>query len=179
MFTLLCSENLQRLTNGALGIARIPAGPHADLDHHGGLRVLVAFRGIGGQNPDRLAVDGPYNLLARPVHGICVEVVMVSHVIVKGTATIAAGIAFAKVVALHLVVVGSKPLPVDFVQIVGLQHGTAHDALSGGGLDRILHFAKHDVPAGLDQRTVPLLGDGEGRTIGAIVRDASRGLEIG
>lgn len=167
------------LTDGPLSVVRVATSPHADLDHHRCLRVLVGVCSLRCENTDGLAIDRPNDLRARPVNRVSVETVMVSSVVMIGTTAVAAGVSFPKVVGLHLGVVASKPFPVDFIQVVGLQDSTADNSSSRSGLDGAFHLAKHDVPAGLDQGPVSLLGDGEGCAIGGIVCDASSGSKVG
>lgn len=63
-------------------------------------------------------------------------------------------LAFPKVVALHLIIVPTQPLPVDLVQTVRHQHSRADYALSWGRLDLELDPTKHDVPFRVDVRVV-------------------------
>jgi hypothetical protein len=59
-----------------------------------------------------------------------------------------------------------------------LQNSTADDSSSGCGLDCIFDMSKHDVPVGLDQWPITFLGNGESRSIGAIVGDTAGGSEF-
>lgn len=161
-----------------MGVAGIAAGPHTDLDHHGGLGVLVGVCRAGREDTNGLSINGPDNLFTGPVHGVSVPFVLIVRVVVECTAVVAASVSFAEIVGLHLGAFASKPFPVDFVQIVGLQYGTADNARSRSCLDGVFDLAEHDVPARLDQRPVALLGDGESGTVGIIVCDGSGGREL-
>jgi len=156
-----------------LGVAGITTGPYTDLDHHGRLGVLIGGRRAGRESTNGLSVDGPDNLFTGPVHGVSVPFVLVIRVSVECAAAVAARVSFAEIVRLHFGGFGSEPFPVNFVQIIGLQDGTADNARSWSCLDGEFDLAEHDVPAGLDQRPVTLLGNGESGTIGVIVCDAS------
>lgn len=161
-----------RLTNRARSVIGVTTSPGPHLDHHGRLRILVT--GILGSNStDRLAIDLPDNLLARPIDGIGMVVVVIAPVVMSSSTVVATGIAFSKVVGLHVKVVDSKPLPVDLVQVVRLQHGTADDTCSGSRFDHTLDPAKHDVPLGLDQRGIALLGNGKTSTFGVVFHSAN------
>lgn len=106
------------------------------------------------------------------------ETVVIARVVMIPAAAVAAGVAFAEVVGLHQGIIGSKPFPINLVQVVGLHHRTADNSCSCSSLDGELDSAEHDVPVGLDQRRVALLGDGERRAIGAVVGDVSNRCEI-
>lgn len=106
------------------------------------------------------------------------ETVVVARVVMERAAAVAAGVAFAEVVGLHQGTIASKPFPINLVQVVGLHHRTTDNPRSCSSLDGELDSAEHDVPVGLDQRPVTLLGDGEGRAIGAVVGDVSNRCEI-
>lgn len=164
------------LTNSALGIVRVTASPHADFDHHRGLRVLIV-RCLGSENTNSLTINGPYNLSAGPVNGKGVEVVMVPGIVVEGAAAVRSRVSFAEVIALYLRVVSAQPLPVNLVQVIRLQNSAADDAGPWRRLDSKIHTAEHDVPARLNQRSITLLGDSEGCTIGIIICDGSVRLE--
>jgi hypothetical protein len=101
-----------------LGIVGIATGPHTDLDHHGGLRVLVGVGGAGREDTNGLPIDGPDNLLTGPVDGISVPFALVIGVVVVCTAAVAASVSFAEIVGLHLGAFDSKPFPVNFIQVV-------------------------------------------------------------
>lgn len=128
-----CSKRC--LTNGTRGIVGITTSPHANLDHHRGLGVLVGVGSLWSENTDSLAIDGPHNLFSGPVDRIGVEAVLVPSVVMKGAATVTAGVSLAEVVGLHLGIIDSKPFPVDLVQVIGLQHGAADNSTSRGSLD--------------------------------------------
>lgn len=167
------------LTNGTRGIVGIAASPRANLDHHRGLRVLVGIGSRWSENANSLAIDGPHNLFSSPVDRVGVEAVLVSRVVMKSATIVAAGVPLAKVVGLHLGILDSKPFPVNFVQVIGLHHGAADDSTSRGRFDLEIDSAEHDVPVGLDQRSVALLGNGEGCTICAVVGHIAGGREVG
>lgn len=142
-------------------VVRIAAGPHSNADHHRRLGILVFLRGVGRQHSHGLAVDLPDNLGARPVNGVGVEVVVVSGVVVRGSAVETVGVSLSKVVALDQGIVAAQPFPVNFIQVVRLQYCAADDALARGGLDHELDMSEHDVPLGVEQGRIALLGHRE------------------
>lgn len=107
------------------------------------------------------------------------EPIVVSRISAEGTAIIGAGVTLAKVVSLNLSIIASKPLKIDFVEVIGLQDGTADDSGSGGSFDCVFNPAKHDVEVRLDQRAVALLGDRERGAISRIIGDGTRCREGG
>lgn len=165
------------LTDSARVVVRVTTGPDSHPDHHGRLGILVCLCGLRGDDADGLAVDLPDDLLAGPLNRVGVEAIVVARVRVEGSPAEALGIALAKVVGLHLRVVTAQPLPVDLVQIVGLEDGAADDALAGSRLDLEVDAPKHYVPVGLEQGRVALLGHGEGSAIAA-VRRVPDGFEV-
>jgi hypothetical protein len=66
-----------------------------------------------------------------------------------------------KVVRLHLVGVRAEPLPVDLVQVIGLQDKTADNAGARCCLSAYLDLAEHDVPLRCELGRVAGLPDGE------------------
>ena len=165
-------------TDGSLRIIRITTSPDTNLDHHRSLRVLVAVRSRRCQNTDSLTIDSPNNLGACPVNGVGVKSVVIPLVGMKGTTIVAAGVAFAEVICLHLSIVAAQPFPINLVQVVGLQDSAADNTRSRRGFNRVLDSTEHDVPARLDQGPITLFGDCEGSSIGAIVGDSPGGSEL-
>lgn len=106
------------------------------------------------------------------------EVIMVSRVVVEGAAIVAAGVAFAEVVALYLSVVSTKPLPINFIQIIRLKDSTADDSSSRCSLDCEFNASKHDIPVGLNKWTVSLASYGECRSIRIIIGDTAGSCEF-
>ncbi len=138
---------MQQLTNGARLIGRITTTPRSHLDHHGRLRILTlgAFRSQGSHCP---SINLPRDLICRPVDRVGVELGLVIGIGVKSTPVVGGGLALAEVVALGLVGVPTNPLPVNLVEIVRLQHGTADDSNPRSWLDLKFNVPKHDVPFG-------------------------------
>ena len=74
---------------------------------------------------------------------------MVVGCAVEGSSIIAGGgDAFSKIVALRLRVVSSKPFPIDFVEAIGLQDGSADNSCAWSGFHNKVDMAKHNVPVG-------------------------------
>ena len=93
-----------------------------------------------------MSIDGPDNLICRPIDGIRLEAVMVAGSRMEGSSVIRKSLPLAEIVALNLIVVASEPFPIDFVKIIGLQDGTADNTSSWRGLDNEFDVPKHDVP---------------------------------
>lgn len=124
-----------------------------------------------------MAIDLPDNLRARPFNGVSLELVMVAKIVMESSSAVSLGVALAKIIGLDLVVVGTQPLPVNLVEIIGLQDGTADDAGAGSCLDFHIHSSEHDVPVGLQERAIALLGHGEDGTI-VPIGDLANGFEV-
>ena len=90
---------------------------------------------------------------------------MISRVVVESAPVVLAGFSFPKVVALGLGIVSTQPLPINLVQIIGLQYSRADYALAWGSLDSVVQMAKHYVELGGDEWRVPMLCHGELCTI--------------
>ena len=64
----------------------------------------------------------------------------------KCSSIVGRGLALAEVVTLDLITVPTNPFPVNLVESVGLQHGTADDSNTWSWLDLKFDMPKHDVP---------------------------------
>lgn len=107
-----------RLTNRALRVARVTTSPNANLDHHRRLGVLVIFGIFWSEGTDSLTINLPDDLFAGPVNGIGVKFVVVSIVVVGGSAVVGPRVALSKIVGLDIEIVDPKPFPVNFIQVV-------------------------------------------------------------
>ena len=76
------------------------------------------------------------------------------------------GIALAVIIRLAVCCVRAGELPVDLVQVVGLEHDAADNSLARGGLEPDLDFAEEDVEFGLHCGRIAFVVDGE---LGAVV----------
>ena len=163
--------------DGALRVSRVTARPGAELDLHRGLRVL-AVGVVVAQRPHRGAAHGPDDPVGGPVDRVRGELALV----VRCRVGLPAGlrvvrVPFAEVVRLHLGVVETKPLQVDLVEVVRLQHERADDSRTGCGLHGDLDSPKHDVEETVELGRIAGLGDRESRTAGAVSGTASAGCE--
>ena len=151
--------------DGALGAGGVATDPGSDLELHGGLGVGVAATGTRvGQGADDVAVDEPVDALGVPVDRVRVEVVLgVAHGVV-GTTVVDVGAALAEVVGLHVGGITTEPLPVDLVEVVGLEGDAGHDTDAEGGLDHDIDLAEEDVVVGGDGRRIGDGVDGEDGT---------------
>jgi hypothetical protein len=162
--------------DGAGAVGRVTAGPDAELDLHGRLRVLVGLGGGGGQHADRLAVDLPDDLVGGPFDGVrAVRGLGVGggH---PGGPVVGARDALAEVVCLNLLRLRAEPLPVDLVEVVADEDEllpsaesrrsfsftyAADDSDAGSGLEDHVDTAKHDVPRGNELRGIARAGHGK------------------
>lgn len=87
-----------------------------------------------------------------------------------GSTVVAASVALAEVVGFDLSGVTAESFPVDFVQVVGLEHDRADNTSTGGSLQCHFGSTEKEVGRGLDSGSIALLGDGEAGTI-AVVAD--------
>jgi hypothetical protein len=71
------------------------------------------------------------------------------------------GVALSEEVALDICVAGSEPLPIDLVQVVGLENETADGAGTRGSSQHYRDLSKHDVLVEVDRGSVGALGDDE------------------
>lgn len=78
-------------------------------------------------------------------------------------------VSLSEVVGLHLGCGASKPLPVDLIEIVGLENGRGHDSGSRRGLHHNRDDAEEDIEVGLDRRRITRLGNGVDGAVGVIV----------
>lgn len=170
--------------DGALAAA-VAGRPGAQLDAHGRLGVVGAVDGVGVvEGAHGGAVNVPGRGRRGPLDGVVVPGPLRVADGLVGAAVVRGGVALAKVVGLHLVDVAAQPLPVDLVEVVGLEDHAADDAGSGRGLDDGRDGAEEHVELGLHGRGVARLGDGEGETIVvvggvAIGHDPVRALTVG
>lgn len=155
---------------GALGAARSSGVPGAQLDLHGSLGVLVAgSSGIGGSDgADDSVVDEPVDGGRSPLDGVGVEGAQRVADGGEAAAVVGGGIALGEVVGLGLGVVGTNPLPVDLVEVVGLEDDASDDALLGSSLHGDVDAAEEDVLVGHDGGGIGALGDGEGGAVAAV-----------
>lgn len=80
-------------------------------------------------------------------------------------AVVCGGVALAKVVGLDLGEVATEPLPINLVEIVGLEDEGGDDALASRGLQDNLDAPEEEVPWRLDRGCIRLGVDNE---LGAI-----------
>ena len=163
-------------------VARIPRRPDAQPHLTRRLRVRSpAVRILVLQRPDQGAVDVPLQFLLRPCGCVVVEpvlraaaaaaaagavtvvVVVVGHGIPLGARNGIGGIALAIVIVLHVRGVAADDLPVDLVEVVGLEHDGRDDPGPARRLHPHLHDPEEEVEFRLDGRGVALLVDREGR----------------
>lgn len=84
-------------------------------------------------------------------------------------------VSLSEVVCLHLGCGASKPLPVDLIEIIGLENGRGHDSGSRRGLHHNGDDTEKDIEVGLDRRGITRLGNGVDGTVGVIVGQTAVG----
>lgn len=163
--------------DSALGSVLATSTPGAELDLHGGLGVVGATLGVGGlQLTNRGAINEPVDRLLRPLDGVGVVGGKGVGDGVVGTTVVGRGVTLGEVVGLDLLGITTNPLPVDLVEIVGLEDQAGHDTLTGGCLDLDIEAAEEDVLSGGDGRGVALLSDLEVSTLSVVRELSSREL---
>lgn len=65
-----------------------------------------------------MTVNLPDDLFAGPVDGIGVIFVVVSIVVVGGSAVVGSRVALSEIVGLDIEIIDPKPFPVNFIQVV-------------------------------------------------------------
>ena len=161
----------------AVGEARVAAGPDAQPQVHGRLWEILAPVRVGVHEcPDERAVDVPLQLLGRPVDGVVVESLLRRLDRVVDRTRGARDFALAEVVRLDVAVIAAHELPVDFVEVVRLEHHGGDDALARGGLHDDLGLAEEEVEVGLDGGGVEALVDGELGAVATVVNGAGGGV---
>ena len=85
------------------------------------------------------------------------------------------GIPLAIIIILHMRSVATNDLPIDLIQVVGLQHDGRDDPLAGGSLHPHLHDPEEQIEFRLDGGGVALLVDGESGAGGGGVVDCACG----
>lgn len=156
--------------DGTRGLGRRTAVPGAELDLHGRLGESGAILGSSvGQGAHDGAVNRPDHGLGRPVHSVGVEGGLGVGDRGETATVVGRGVALAEVVGLDLGGIAAEPLPVDLVEVVGLQDEAGDDAGAGGDLDHGLDGTEEQVLGGGDGGGVGLRGNGELGALGGVV----------
>lgn len=105
-------------------IVHISTGPDAHSNRHGCLRVVRSIIGVCVQQSANCdAINDPDESLGGPIHCVVVEVLLdIGRNRVVESSVENSLVAFAKVIGLGMCRVSSHELPVDLVQIIGLEH---------------------------------------------------------
>lgn len=155
--------------DGALGGVGAASNPGTKLDLHGGLGESSAALSIGILQLTNLGVvDKPDNVVLGPLDRVGVDLVLRVGDIVVGTSVVGGSITLTEVVGLHLCLVTTKPLPVDLVQVVGLQDEARNNAGARGGLELYIDSAEEDVLGAGNGGGLRLLVDGEDSAVGVV-----------
>jgi hypothetical protein len=158
--------------DSTLGSILAASNPGSELDLHGSLGEASTVLGIGVvQGADQVAINVPLDVLAGPVDGVGVEVILGVADGVVGTTVIGGGISLAEVVGLDLGGITTEPLPVNLVKIVGLEDEAGNNTLTSAGLQGDVNLAEEDPLVGLDGGSLGLLADAEDSTLSVIVGD--------
>jgi hypothetical protein len=151
--------------DGALGSGAAAGAPGADLDLHGGLGEAGAALGLLVlDGADDGAVNDPLDALGGPVDGVGVVHLGGRLDVVEAAAVVGGGVTLAEVVGLDLVVLATEPLPVDLVEVSGLEDDAGDDADTGGGLQLDVETAEEDAL---------VAGDGGGVGLGLDAEDGA------
>lgn len=156
--------------DSTLGSILATGDPGTELDLHGSLGESGTVLGIGvEQSADQIAINVPLDVVLSPVDGVGVEVVLGRADGVVGTTVVGGGVSLAEVVGLDLGGVTTKPLPVNLVEVVGLQDEAGDNTLTSAGLQGNIDLAKEDPLVGLNRGGLGLLVDGEDGTLSVVV----------
>ena len=96
----------------------------------------------------------------------------------EGSTVVSGRLALSEIIALDLSIVCTEPFPIDFVEVVGLQHCATDDPDAGGCLNDIFDVTEHDVEIRVELWRVTGFCDREGNAIRSVCRIALRS-EIG
>lgn len=155
--------------NGSRGVAWVTTSPDTNTKTHRGLREVVASLG-SSQGANNASVNQPLDAVPLPVDSVGVESRLGSADTDIGSTVVATSVAFAEVVGFDLGGIAAESLPVDLVQVIGLEHNRANNASAGSSLQCHLGSPEKEVGRSLDGRSIALLGDGEPGTV-AVVAD--------
>lgn len=160
-------------------VVKVTSGPDADTDEGWSLREDVALLLVGAlivhQSADNRVINIEVNLLLGPVDGVVDEAVHGLVDWVPHRSVVWSGDGLSEVVGLHMCLVASDQLPIDFIKSIGLNDDRRDDSLSAGGLHKDLDAAKVDEPLGGECWRVFLLRNRELAAGSFILDDAASG----
>ncbi len=114
---------------------------------------------------------GPLDAVTLPVDSVGMESRLRAADTDVGSTVVAASVALAEVVGFDLSGVTAESFPVDFVQVVGLEHDRADNTSTEAACNVRLGSTEKEVGSrGLNSGSIALLGDGGAGTI-AVVAD--------
>lgn len=162
--------------DGSIGSILATCNPGTKFDLHGSLGESSTILGIGiVQGADQATIDVPFDVVLGPVNGISVELLLRVADGVVGSTVVGGSITLAEVVGLDLGCVTTEPLPVNLVEIVGLQNEAGNNTLTGASTNSNVDLAEEDPLGALDGGSIRLLVDGENSTVGTVEVDGSTG----
>ena len=179
----LSSTNARRRqhTDSSLLVAWVTSSPSAQTNLHRSLGVVVALDVGRLQGTNGLAVDDPIHLLLGPVDRVSVEIALAGNR-VNRTTIVRVGVSFPEVVGLSFTGLRTDPLPVDLVEVVGLENDRGNDSTAGGRLHGDIQMSPHDVEIADNCWCVKLLLDTEDGTVRTTILDdvfSGGGREVG
>jgi len=150
------------------------SNPVAHSDLHRSLRVVGASKSLGvaeGNSADSCGADTPCDLILGPLDSVGLESADGISNWMSSTAIVRRRVALSEEIALHLHILGTNPLQIDFVQIIRFEDERADDTVSWGGSHHSSDLAKHNVLVVLHNRCIAGLVDVEHGTIFGVVLD--------
>lgn len=133
--------------NRPLIIPRITARPNPHTNIHRRLRIILPTHRVSiRQRANRCVVDIPRRRAGTPRDSVIPHTSLRIYGRHPLRAIIRRRIPLAKVIRLRLRRIPTDPLPVYFIQVVGLQDRAADDAGAGGGANVEGYAAEKDVP---------------------------------
>lgn len=165
------------------------SNPVTHLDQHGSLWEVLASKSqsIGVEkSAGQGTIDIPFNIFRGPVNGVLVVRFDRSGNWMVNSTIIGGRVSLSEEVALNRGVGGSEPLPINLVEIIGLENERADGTGSRAGLHSDGDLSEEDVFSTLDGRRVGLRRDGKLSTVcsrvchtGAILKYPIIALSLG
>jgi hypothetical protein len=134
------------------------------------LRIVLATKSERisiGESANNIVVNRPHNRLSGPLDSVRAGGANRIGDRVVNRSIVGSGISLSKEVALDLGIVGSKPLPINLIEVVGFEDETADNTGTGTGLGSDRDLSKHDVLVAAYGRSLAACDD-EFSTLGAI-----------
>jgi hypothetical protein len=122
---------------------------------------------------DKVAVDGPLDVVRGPIDGIGVPSTdRVSDIVVDGS-IVGRSVALAKEVALHRCISRTQPFPIDLVEVIRFKNETADNTSAWGSPHNGVDLSKEDIFIAADRGSTCLGTDCKLCTVRSVVQRCS------